>query len=68
MKTINDKIISKLGENFVIGHSYFVTKKENIEFNLFLKQIFKYEILPTIEEYFFDDEDTINELKSDMGI
>lgn len=69
MNIINSKIHSKMGDNFVIGHSYFVIPKEkNVSFNELLNQIFKYEIIPTIEEYFFDDEDIVNELKSEMGL
>lgn len=72
MTSLNNKIVQKMGdmgENFTIGHSYFVTpKNEKLEFDVSLQQIFKYEILPTIEEYFFDDQDTVDELKSDMKL
>ena len=57
VRKLNDEIKedSTLGEEFEIGHSYFIGLDNNIsDYNL--KLIVKYEILPFLEEYWFDDE------------
>lgn len=60
---LNMLIKDDLGEGFEIGHSYFV---DSIDVNNFKKSydlIIKYEIIPLIEEYWYDDENKINEYK-----
>jgi 5-methylcytosine-specific restriction enzyme B len=52
-----------LGEGFEIGHSYFCTYKSG-EHKKWLENVFKYEIIPLIEEYWFDDQELINEYKT----
>lgn len=44
-----------LGCGFEIGHSYFCDKPENIT-DSYIKRVIKYDILPTIQEYWFDNE------------
>lgn len=44
-----------LGSGFEIGHSYFCGKPEDIT-DSFIEKIVKYDILPTIREYWFDNE------------
>ncbi len=57
-----------MGEEFEIGHSYFIEDSENIQvFNTWYNEIINYEILPLIEEYFFDDLDIVEELKMILG-
>lgn len=64
----NSKIKDILGENFEIGHSYFIEDSRNIEdFNTWYHEIINYEIIPLIEEYFFDDLDIVEELKMVLG-
>lgn len=64
----NSKIKDILGEDFEIGHSYFIEDSENIQdFNTWYKEILNYEIIPLIEEYFFDDLDIVEELKIVLG-
>ena len=62
MKELNKKIVndSNLGKGFRIGHSYFCnpTTEEN-----WYKNIIDYEIKPLIEEYWFDDEEKIVQIK-----
>lgn len=50
---------SSLGVGFEIGHSYFCKKPEEID-DILVKNIIKYEIIPTIEEYWFDNADRLN--------
>lgn len=68
MISINKTIRNNLSVNFEIGHSYFITKNRSNDFNVFINEIYKYEILPLIEEYFFDDDSLINQIKNEMRI
>ena len=62
IKKINDAIENdkSLGSGFKIGHSYFcpniIDRKGNKKD---LEDIIKYEIIPLLEEYWYDDEDTL---------
>lgn len=51
---------SSLGEGFVIGHSYFCHD------TLDLRTIVRYEILPTLREYWFDNEDNIQKWEKEL--
>lgn len=58
IKNLNTVIVGdkSLGKGFEIGHSYFCTDKpENITDEI-VKNIIAFEIIPTIEEYWFDNE------------
>ena len=58
IKSLNTVIVDdkSLGKGFEIGHSYFCTDKpENITDEI-VKNIIAFEIIPTIEEYWFDNE------------
>lgn len=70
MSQINKEITNRMGESFNIGHSYFIVKPKdrNNDFDKFLNEIFKYEILPLIEEYFFDDLEAIEKFKEIMEL
>lgn len=61
IKDLNKEICedSSLGIGFMIGHSYFCNL-EKIDKNE-IKTIIKYDIIPMIKEYWFDDEEKINE-------
>ena len=65
MTTLNDIINSdeSLGDGFEIGHSYFCSYKSG-EHNKWLSNVFKYEIIPLIEEYWFDDKQLVEEYTS----
>ena len=53
----NDK---SLGAGFKIGHSYFCPDIKDRKGNIKeLEDIIKYEIIPLLEEYWYDDEDSI---------
>lgn len=55
IKRLNDEIAGddSLGEGYCIGHSYFCGQTECS--NAWLEQIIKYEIVPMLQEYWFDD-------------
>ena len=65
MTILNKIIISddSLGYGFEIGHSYFCSYKSG-EHKKWLANVFKYEIIPLIEEYWFDDQKLIDEYTS----
>ena len=48
-----------LGNGFKIGHSYFCNI-QNIDEKSWLNNIFNFEIKPLLEEYWYDDEDSLN--------
>jgi MoxR-like ATPase/predicted Mrr-cat superfamily restriction endonuclease len=52
-----------LGYGFEIGHSYFCSYKSG-EHNKWLSNVWKYEIIPLIEEYWFDDQQLVDEYVS----
>lgn len=68
IKILNKEINqdSSLGEGFEIGHSYFcdleTASKEKI------KQIIKYDIIPMLEEYWFDNKKQITKWKKEFGV
>lgn len=68
MSDINKEISIKLKDTFEIGHSYFIEENRGDDFKAFLNEIFEYEILPLLEEYFFDDESQIQTFKEMMTI
>lgn len=68
MTRVNKIIRDRLGEDFIIGHSYFIENIENIsDVDKWYEEIVKYEIIPMVEEYFFDDINSIEEIKNILG-
>lgn len=65
MKSLNNVILNddSLGDGFEIGHSYFCSYKTG-EHKKWLSNVFKYEIIPLIEEYWFDDQQLIDQYTS----
>ena len=53
-KAIKDD--SALGSGFEIGHSYFTSKSTDMINDEWVKNVVEYEIIPLIEEYWFDNE------------
>ena len=68
MIEINKIITNNLKDTFEIGHSYFIVKERTTNFEEFINEIFEYEILPLIEEYFFDNDDLIKQFKGIMNL
>lgn len=60
---LNSAIREDLGKGFEIGHSYFVDSMNDNDFDIKYDSIINYEIYPLLEEYWFDDENKINEYK-----
>ena len=55
-----------LGEGFCIGHSYFCgMKKEDCTLSR-LQQIVKYDLIPTLEEYWFDNKEKLRSWKQKL--
>jgi 5-methylcytosine-specific restriction protein B len=53
---LNEFIEEYLGEDYLIGHSYFMNT-DNLEF------VLEYKIRPLLEEYFYGDEEKLSEVK-----
>lgn len=55
---------ASLGKGFCIGHSYF-SEQEDID-DMKIGLIVKYDILPQLKEYFFDDEEKYNRWRTNL--
>ncbi len=69
IKSINNAIEhdKSLGSGFEIGHSYFLPKLKDEKGNKkTLEDIVKFEIIPLLEEYWYDDEDTLIKWKDSL--
>ena len=53
LQKLNERIEILLDKDHLIGHSFFMNKEENLE------DIFRYEIIPLLEEYFYNDYEKI---------
>ena len=61
----NDK---SLGSGFEIGHSYFLPKLKDDKGNKKdLEDIVQFEIIPLLEEYWYDDEDMLIKWKDNLS-
>lgn len=67
MLKINEFIHNDFGPNFEIGHSYFVDTKV-MDFKTWYSNIIKYDIIPILREYYFDDEDKLNDFLKELGL
>jgi len=59
-EALNEKLEVKLGTEHIIGHSYFM----NVENEDDLKFVLEYKIKPLLEEYFYGDNDGLDEILS----
>lgn len=57
---------ASLGKGFCIGHSYFCNLKEDCS-DAVLKEIVEYDIVPMLEEYWFDDEAKAKNWSNDLS-
>ena len=63
-KKLNNYIAQTLSKDFMIGHSYFINQFNNDEDNEEVyKSIVDYEIIPLLEEYYYDDKNKVEEAK-----
>ena len=67
VKKLNNEISldNSLGKGFCIGHSYFCGREECTE--EWLRSIVEYDILPTLNEYYFDDSDKYHRWKDEFN-
>ncbi len=69
MIEINSIIEYSIGNDFRIGHSYFISSKEDMgNFDDWCNEIIKYEIMPILEEYYYDDLDRVQEFRSILNV
>ena len=66
IKELNVIIEKNLGSGFQIGHSYFCEKPEGISLEKWMEQIVKYDIIPLLEEYWFDEPEKTAEWKDKL--
>ncbi len=52
---------ASLGEGFAIGHSYFCGLEPSADLNKKIEEIVRFDIVPMLEEYWFDDQKTLKE-------
>lgn len=65
VKELNKTIIQddSLGNGFQIGHSYFCSKECSDEW---LAEVVRYDLIPTLQEYWFDDRKTLDKWVSEL--
>ena len=63
IRELNDTICkdSTLGKGFEIGHSYFAPENKSDIDDEWVRGVVEYEIIPLIEEYWFDDDKKVDE-------
>ena len=61
IKKLNETIRDELGKGFEIGHSYFSPEDPTIIDDSWVRNVIEYEIIPLIEEYWFDNDETLSE-------
>lgn len=64
LNKLNGAINNDLGKGFEVGHSYFVDSLKVDDFSNSYNEIVEYEIKPLLEEYWFDDENKVDEYKN----
>ncbi len=58
LKAINEQIIREKGKDFQIGHSYFLGKDGEYDF----EQVMNQKVIPLLLEYFMNDEEKVREI------
>ena len=63
VKELNEKITFdvSLGKGFRVGHSYFIPKNPSDIDDEWLSDVVHYELIPLLEEYWFDETDKLSE-------
>ncbi|MFY9125687.1 MAG: AAA family ATPase, partial [Defluviitoga tunisiensis] len=67
IKDLNKEISrdDSLGEGFQIGHSYFCPNGGSVP-NEWLENIVEYEIIPLLKEYWYDNQDKLNDWRKEL--
>ena len=65
---LNHGIINdyQLGNGYAIGHSFFTAKPDGISESYWFDGIMEFEILPLLEEYYFDRPDIVEQLAEEI--
>lgn len=65
---LNSEIVNdyQLGSGYAIGHSFFSAKPESIEEKVWLEGIMDFEIIPLLEEYYFDRPEEVEKLLEEL--
>lgn len=69
MQKLNEKILGdtkNLGTGFRIGHSYFCPNEEDAPTEDWFRRVIKYEIIPLLEEYWFDDARKVEQSRDEL--
>ena len=68
IEELNDAISedSSLGKGFMMGHSYFCFNEHNVCTDERLRMIVNYDIIPTLEEYWFDNKTEFEKWEKDL--
>lgn len=68
IRELNDTIRkdSTLGKGFEIGHSYFAPENKSDIDDEWVRCVVEYEIIPLIEEYWFDNDDQVNKWTKEL--
>jgi hypothetical protein len=61
VEVINVELTKELGSGFQIGHSYFIGKDNASVSDSQLRPIVEFELIPLLQEYYFDDEPRLND-------
>ena len=64
VKRMNVEISNDFGQGFCIGHSYFCNLEEATDETL--KEIVEYELIPLLNEYWFDEPEKVNNWSSEL--
>ncbi len=64
LQKLNEKILEKNGPDYQIGHSYFIQNHEMFD----LQEVMNKKIIPLLQEYFYNELQTIEEILNHCGI
>jgi len=62
---LNQKIIGSIGPDYQIGHSYFMEKDGN---GFDIEKVMNQKVIPLLNEYFYNDIDSIEEILRSVGV
>jgi MoxR-like ATPase len=71
MEALNADILgdSSLGTGYAVGHSYFCAPPtDSTQHENWLNRIWRYEVVPLMEEYWFDQTSKVDEVKRKLGV
>lgn len=68
IERLNQEIVKdyQLGNGYAIGHSFFSAKPEYLDEKSWFDGIMEFEILPLLEEYYFDRPEVVEQLLEEM--